>query len=678
MPSLGPGEQQQSINGVVLGLDGSSVVDASVEVIKPATGVTSKSTTNDQGEFSIDSDSPTWLRVGHPEYSPRVRAVAPGESVQITLPPDDETITITFGGDVMFGRRFYEDDDDPLSRKFQINPEKRLQDHREILQYTKPLLQHADVTSVNLESPTTTTDWRHPEKEFTFVSHPIAAEALGDAEIDYTALGNNHVFDALTPGIKDTVDALDAASLKYSGAGFSADEAWEPAIFDRNGVTVAMISCTNVVGHQYDLNWSTDRDVNQTYTVQRDGETLEVPGSAGVAEADEERLREQIGSANEQADLVVVQIHGGEEYQREPTESIRALTEVASQAGADLIVNHHPHVTGGLEYINESLVAWSLGNFIFDQILWETLRSYVLTVHASPDGIVMARIDPVLLPGYVPKGVTGEPREKVCWEAAGMSDDHFSLSGGSLEYVGGSHEADTEPTVTTTSVGGSGEIYTRHAGWIQSVEEVDGEVRTGRDRLFTGGFGDYTVDDQRYSGPLWRFSDRRVSTGPEVGPDGSPGIEFSRSENNQAYETLTPESRLPIQSDEFTFRGTYRFDGDAGLELLISWYEELSGPSFEQESVPLDGTGGDWERFQVDRSAPTQAVYVDSFLRLSPPEHGLHRVGYDDLQLIEWADGATSGPEYDHLAVDGSARLTFAVQDREEIRWETADGDTIV
>lgn len=80
---------------------------------------------------------------------------------------------------------------------------------------------------------------------------------------------------------------------------------------------------------------------------------------------------------------------------------------------------------------------------------------------------------------------------------------------------------------------------------------------------------------------------------------------------------------------------------------------------------------------KIDRAAPTDAVYVNLFLRLSSPDNGVREIAFDDLRLIEWSADARTGPAYDHLAVDGSARLTVTAHD-EEIQWETVDGDPVV
>ena len=308
-------------------------------------------------------------------------------------------------------------------------------------------------------------------------------------------------------------------------------------------------------------------------------------------------------------------------------------------------------------------------------MLWETLRSYVLTVQASPDGISTVRLDPILLPEYVPTAVVGEPNRKIQWETAGLSDGQFSLSGGDLEYARNDSEVSDDNITVTEEVDGTADIYERLSGSLRGIENVDGVVRAGEGQLLTSEFDDYTVDDQQYTGPLWRVSRRDLTVGPDVGYGDGPGVQLSRNYENEAKQVLTPQSRIPVQRDEITLTGLYRFAGEAGLELLISWFDELSGSSLESESVTLDGTTGDWERIRLDLTPPPGSTYIDVFFRLSPPDSGLHQAAFDDIQLIEWADNAMAGREYDHLEIDGSGSLTVTGRNEDDVRWETLDGD---
>lgn len=667
----------EPVAGRVLDRDGEPVPSASIEAVR-ADASLAETDTGADGAFELDVDGPAWLRVDHDEYVSQCFALAPGDTPEVALSPREGTVSLSFAGDVMFGRRFYEPDDDPLSTCHRIDEDDRLESHREILRDTVPLLQEADVTSVNLESTLTTSEWVHPTKNYTYRSHPVAARALAEAGVDYAALGNNHVFDALEPGLTETVETLDGAGLHHSGAGRSSDAAWEPAVVERNGLDVAFISCATLVGVSNEVNWSADRDAAGTHTVEQGGRTLSFPADVGVAEPTTDRLRESVIDARERADVVVVQIHGGDEFQREPDERIETLTDAASDAGADLVVNHHPHVTGGLEYRGSTLVAWTLGNFVFDQGLWETLQSYVLQVDVGEDGVSRAAVEPILIEGYAPRGVVGEPRSQIRESTAGLSSEAFIPSRGTLEDLRGSP---AEPATVTRSLEfeGEGAIVSRESGWIEELRAETGTARLGRDRLPTGGFEDVAVDDDRFEGALWRYGREGSPTvGANFGASGSGGARLSRHGGNEDREVLTPRHRLPLEGDSYTLTGRYRYNGTAGLEVLVSWYDDTSGESFDGETVALPGTDRDWQRFTRTFDAPERATHVNFFAFLGPPDESTVReAAFDEFRLVEWADADVSGGrQYDHVYVDGSAVADVGTtdgDDESEVRWTRLD-----
>lgn len=559
-------EGGSTIEGIIVDREREPIADATIEALRTGSEPFAETTTDGEGRFAVDTDVPAWIRASHPDYASRIRATEPGEGFALTLSTKDGTVSLGFGGDVMFARRFYERNPDPLSPRFRIDPDERLADHRKALAPIAPLLESVDVASANLETPLTTANWIHPEKSYTFASHPVAARALVDAGVDYTAIGNNHVFDALEPGFVETTDALDEAGIAYSGAGSSSEEAWEPAYIERNGVSIAFLSCTTVVGEEYDIDWSADRGVGGRHTVEQGGETLTMSAGMGVAEPVPDRLRERVSRAAEKADVVVVQIHGGEEYQRPPTDRIETLTHVAADAGADVVANHHPHVAGGVEYVGSTLVAWTLGNLVFDQQIWETLRSYVLTVEVSGAGVERAAVEPVLIEGYLPSGVAGEVRESLLGETAGLSSERFVARSDALESGG---IAPTESETTTRRLEATGTIYARDEGWIADVTDREGSLRLGRERLLTGAFEDDVIG-RPFQGPLWRYG-RNGSSAVEPGIGyGGGGIRMERHGGGEERALLSPRHRLPVEGDVLTVTGLYAYDGTDGLELLIS------------------------------------------------------------------------------------------------------------
>ena len=649
-------EPAGSIRGTVTDFDGSPVPEATVETVANAGEVVSETQSDERGTFELAASRSRWLRVTHPDYLPRMRARAPNSESRVRLTPSTDTmVRLGFGGDVMFGRRFYTAGDTSLSTRAYIDRRDRAGGHRQILRHVRPLLEHTDITSVNLETPLTTTDWRYPGKTFQFTSHPVAADALANAGVDYTALGNNHVFDALTPGLDDTFDALAGANIGHSGAGNSSAQAWEPAVFERSGLQIAYLSCTTIVGEQYEIDWSADRTEGATHTVRQNGRTVTVPDGAGVAEASADRLRTAVGHARDRADIVVVQIHGGEEYRQRPTETLRELTDAAVGAGADLVVNHHPHVTGGLEYRDGALVAWSLGNLVFDQVLWETLRSYILVVHADQTGIQRVLAEPILLDGYTPKAVTGGVRSKLVGDTASLSTGTFRLG---TAGTGGLVGSAVQTTTQTSRIEADGRRYERIAGGRTTITEHSGTVQVGRDRLYTGDFEETLVDDTEYRVPLWRFRRRDSATGGSVGRE-SGGVRLTSFVENTRRSVLTPASRIPIDGDSYTLTGLYRSSPQAEAEILVSWYDATSGPSFERVSIPLSATENTWERFETRVSPPDDATFINVFAFLLPPaEQRSHELVFDSLRLIEWLPpGEASGWFFDNLYVDGSAVL---------------------
>ena len=113
--------------------------------------------------------------------------------------------------------------------------------------------------------------------------------------------------------------------------------------------------------------------------------------SPGIAWMDENRiaeLKEDISNAKPSADILVVSFHFGEEYQKEPSEEQILLSRAAIDAGASIVIGHHPHVIQKIEEYEEGWIAYSLGNFLFDQYFSkETMEGMLLKVKANKKGI---------------------------------------------------------------------------------------------------------------------------------------------------------------------------------------------------------------------------------------------------------------------------------------------------
>ncbi len=249
----------------------------------------------------------------------------------------------------MFGRRYYDRNEDGNRRDGLLRAQANAGDHAELLRHVRPLLVDADLAVVNYETPILSNPWfdptaprprnYHSTKELVFASAPESVQALKDSGVDLVSLGNNHVYDAQRPGLLQTLKVLDAAGMPRFGAGRTPDEAWAPALITRKGKTFAFLGCTTVTG--------TDQAVpyvaNET--------------QGGAARCTKERLGREVLAARQKADTVVVMIHGGQEYKAHQTDLVRGLSATAISAGSAIVVNSHPHVVGGITTAGGGLLA---------------------------------------------------------------------------------------------------------------------------------------------------------------------------------------------------------------------------------------------------------------------------------------------------------------------------------
>jgi hypothetical protein len=661
--------------------DGDALPAATVRALGAGSEDLGATSADDEGRFTVETRRPVWLRVSAPGHTTRVLAAGPGSTHAVTLAPAAGRATLAFGGDTMFARRFRESGTDPLNQRTPISPADSLAGHQRVLAGVDPLLTAADATSVNLETPLTTSGRRHPSKLYAYASHPVAARALADAGVDYAALGNNHAFDALTPGLEDTLAHLDDAGLARSGAGLSPAAAWEPAVVDAGPLRVAYLSCTTVTGRQYDLHWAADGE-GARRTADVDGRTVTVQSGVGVAEAGVEALDSGVRRAAERADVVVVQIHGGDPYRPSPTERLRTLTETAARAGADVVANHHPHVVGGIETLGSTVVAWSLGNFVFDQKIWPTFPTYLLTAEVTADGVDRVHAHPLLIDRFAPRGVVGKPNRHVARRTAGRSTaatrrtrsglvvtpgdvpprerERLTLSGpedplGPGTDSGSGSDSGSETELETETETPVGRLYERRTGWVSAV--TNGDVRLGRDRLPTGTFESVDVDGTGYDGPLWRFGRDARPNGPAFGYEDSGGIRLERVSGNSSRAVLSNTRRIPVDGP-LTLTCRYRTTASDGATLAASWYADTAEPRFARDEWSLDSTDGDWRLLERELSVPSGATHLNVLFALEPPGSGRRSLFLDDVRLVSWAPPATTGGRaFDHLRVAGDATV---------------------
>ena len=252
--------------------------------------------------------------------------------------------TLIFAGDVMLSRG--------VGRKMEAQG-----DWGYPFRQISAVLQGADLAYCNLECPISDRG-RDLHHLYSFRADPRALRGLKAAGFTIVSQANNHAYDWGPAALVDTLRRLHAAGMRTAGAGENTLEAHHPAVVDLGGVRVAFLAYVNIDPQDATAG----------------------PHRAGVAWLDFEQVAADIRFARNLADLVVVCPHWGVEYAPAPTRQQEELARKMIDAGADLIVGSHPHVVQPLEQYRGRWVAYSLGNFIFDQRDAATHRGLMLKV----------------------------------------------------------------------------------------------------------------------------------------------------------------------------------------------------------------------------------------------------------------------------------------------------------
>jgi poly-gamma-glutamate synthesis protein (capsule biosynthesis protein) len=234
---------------------------------------------------------------------------------------------IAFTGDLSFSARF----SDACSEDF-------------VDQEVVGWLGGTDHVVANVECPVTSKPIQS-DQPLTHASTPEILPQLRKLRVDVLNLANNHMLDCGEDGLLDTLAFAAGNRLSAIGAGKTLAEASRPLVLGGgDGVKVGLLSAAKPWEHI------------------RAGDSS--PGCFTWDRA--ELLRRRIGELRESADWVVLAVHGGEEFCDIPMPYIRRQYLGFLDAGADVVVGHHPHVVQPYELIGKKAIFYSLGNFIFD------------------------------------------------------------------------------------------------------------------------------------------------------------------------------------------------------------------------------------------------------------------------------------------------------------------------
>ena len=226
------------------------------------------------------------------------------------------------------------------------------------------IMKSSDVMVANNEFTVSNRGSRLPNKYYTFRAKPERLSIYGEMGVDIVSIANNHVYDYGEDAFLDMLNYLKEYDIPYVGGGINRKEAIKPYYFIVNGYKIAFIGATRA--EKYILT----PEATET--------------TSGVFRAyDPTLLLDTISDVKKDSDYVILLIHWG-------TEDTYVLENVQVEtgkqyidAGADLIIGSHAHTLQGMEFYNGKLIAYNLGDFIFNR---ETKDTGILSVSIDNDG----------------------------------------------------------------------------------------------------------------------------------------------------------------------------------------------------------------------------------------------------------------------------------------------------
>ncbi len=206
-------------------------------------------------------------------------------------------------------------------------------------------MQGADLTMSNQEFAFSTGGTAAEDKQYTFRVNPDYITAFQDMGIDIVTLANNHTMDFGLTALEDSFDTLNGAGIDYVGAGSNLSDARKIHYSENQGKTIAFLAASRVIPV---YEWNAAENKAGLFTTY-----------------DPTLLLEDIKTASENSDYVVVYLHWGIERAELPKDYQHSLAKQYIDAGADLVIGSHPHVLQGVEYYKGKPIVYSLGNYIF-------------------------------------------------------------------------------------------------------------------------------------------------------------------------------------------------------------------------------------------------------------------------------------------------------------------------
>jgi poly-gamma-glutamate capsule biosynthesis protein CapA/YwtB (metallophosphatase superfamily) len=534
---------------------------------------------------------------------------------------------LAFAGDVMMGRRYLE----PLPGEPQfVRESQKLNDAKILVGPIKPYLEVADYTSVNLATPVIGHEPpKKSNKPITFFSPPEVLDALQWAGVDHVSLGNDHSHDYLHYGLEQTLIYLNEKRIGYSGAGLYETEALQA---HRASVGETAYSFLGYVGAKGDSK------PNQV----AEGDT------SGAALGSEENIVNSVQQLRS-GRAVVVAYHAGGDFSDSPTQQTRERLKAAIDAGADIAVAHHRHVLQGFEIYKNKLIAYSLGDFLFDQDIYPQQRSALLYVWMDGQTFHRAEVVPLYIKAYRPTPAMGDLRTSVLNRLERLSASEgvtIGLSGGHGAIVPHTNTARVGLSVRRQFLLGIDVIKNSEGlqkiNWHETVDMSKGKpLAMGHDAWSLGNFEQH--EKLGVSVSNWHFSETASSIGHFDDMAGfnmqlvKPAGKDKTTATQKYFTQVWVNSAQSVVVNVYASHDTHI---QLCLELLTNTMltrDARKTPEIKclkQQSVKAGG----WHQLTFDVDYPLEAEYRGERIQLNMLGEKAQRqfAHFDDLRFIIW------------------------------------------
>ena len=226
------------------------------------------------------------------------------------------------------------------------------------------LLNNKDILIGNLEGPLSK---RAYNEDMRLCGIPEIASELKILGFDVLSVANNHIFDHGLSVFNETIAYCNDAGIKICGLRSKSDYYSEPVILEKKSLRIGLLAY-NYIGLErmtdVDEHIAVVRDSVVNYTWNRDSEN-DRDARRNIDQSNKNVISD-IKLLRKDVDIVIIMPHWGYEWGILPPYGVTQEAKLFLDSGADVIIGSHPHVIQGLEEVDSKLIAYSLGNFLFD------------------------------------------------------------------------------------------------------------------------------------------------------------------------------------------------------------------------------------------------------------------------------------------------------------------------